>query len=373
MKGIKHFLILVLLLMFLIVMGVSCAPILFSLQYISEITVTDLGTLPGGRNSVAWDINEGGYIVGGSDTSTSSSGDRRAFVIDAQGIHNLGTLPVGGRSYALGISNNGYIIGAAKNYHGHLHGFITTRYGVMRDLGAFPPEDEIGSSSCAYAVNGAPLVAGNVDLAAVVWDINGTPDFPPFPPNTLINPPGPFRPAIAYDINNKGQAAGTLLSEGTGFRWSLGNLERLEKLGNGANDNAYGINSRGEVVGRALLAPPVRYHAVMWPNPSTVHDLGTLGGKDSSARDINDNGTVVGYSETASGDTHAFVWRPNMGMRSLGTLGGKNSRAYAINSDGVIVGESETATGEVHATRWDVVFKTIVVTRNKFGPAPGGD
>ncbi len=334
----------------------ACAP--FKTEYLAEVQVIDLGTLPGGGNSTARDINNGGYIVGSSDTSsdTSSGGDRRAFVIHGQGMQNLGTLPSGGASRAYGINESGYIVGSAVNSANILHGFVA-RYGVMRDLGAYPPEDDIGSSSQAYALNSSLLIAGKVDLVGGTWELNGTPTFPPFPPFTAVTDPGQFTPTIAYDINDNGQIAGTLLSFSAGFRKTSGSLEKLKPL-SAADDDAFAINSQGLVVGQALLAPPVRYHAVLWSNPETVLDLGTLGGENSSARDINDRGTIVGYSETASGETKAFIWRPLLGMQSLGTLGGQNSKAFAINADGLIVGESETASGDVHATLWKVSIGT---------------
>ena len=136
--------------------------------------------------------------------------------------------------------------------------------------------------------------------------------------------------------------------------------------------DAYGINTHGHVVGQALLAPPVRYHAVLWTTPSTIYDLGTLGGDNSAARDINNSGTVVGHSEDASGNTQAFIWRRNLGMKSLGTLGGNNSEAYAINSEGVIVGKSEDSEGRTRATRWKVSIGEFVIDLEPT-PSYGGD
>ncbi len=80
-----------------------------------------------------------------------------------------------------------------------------------------------------------------------------------------------------------------------------------------------------------------------------VTDLGTLGGKSSCAMAINESGQVVGYSATASGDSHAFLFS-NDRMTDLGTLGGKgDSAAYGINDAGQVVGTASTAGGAYHA------------------------
>jgi probable HAF family extracellular repeat protein len=245
--------------------------------------------------------------------------------------------------------------------------------GVMRDLGAFPPEDNIGSESFAYAINDAGFIAGSVDLAGVVWNLAGVPNFPPFPPFVVVTNPGPFMPAATSDINNAGQAAGTSLAVARAFRWQSGTLTLLPSLpSSNSDDRAFGINGSGEVVGRALVVPPLppRHHAVLWPNPTTVTDIGTLGGTDSEAHDINDDGFVVGFSQTESGNTGAFVWRADLGMQALGTLGGSYSAASAINASGQIVGTSSTSSGAQHAALWTIKFATVIAIDVKPGSTP---
>ena len=86
--------------------------------------------------------------------------------------------------------------------------------------------------------------------------------------------------------------------------------------------------------------------------PSWVaQDLGSLGGPENRAVDVNERGQVVGSSETAGGDEHAFLWSHGS-IRDLGTLGGRTSRAVGVNSLGEVVGSSETAAGKTHAFLW---------------------
>ena len=84
-----------------------------------------------------------------------------------------------------------------------------------------------------------------------------------------------------------------------------------------------------------------------------VHDLGTLGGENGCAADMNDVGGLVGASKTATGETHAFVWLDGE-LTDLGTLGGDESRAAGINGHGIIVGSALVkvgAQGGVEAVR----------------------
>ena len=106
-------------------------------------------------------------------------------------------------------------------------------------------------------------------------------------------------------------------------------------LGLGDGSEARNVNDRGQIVG---TSPGL--NAFVWEN-GVARALGTLPGMRSSrGEDINANGDIVGYYFDASGH-HAFVWTAAGGMQPLpGTLGGCCTLARQINDQGLIVGEA---------------------------------
>lgn len=131
----------------------------------------------------------------------------------------------------------------------------------------------------------------------------------------------------------------------------------------GTNSYAMGINDNGQVVGGSYLTGNPTYdagfpsespitHAFLYDG-TTMHDLGTLGGNSSTSYDINNNGQVVGASFITDGSAmHAFLYEGTT-MEDLGTLGGSNSWAYGINNYGQVVGSSKTDGGVQHAFLYD--------------------
>ncbi len=124
----------------------------------------------------------------------------------------------------------------------------------------------------------------------------------------------------------------------------LGTLGGLESY---ASD----INDRGLVVGRSQDAAGV-VRAFVWTADQGMRDIGTLGGRFSLATGVSNAGHVVGSSETAAGENHAFIWTQASGMQDLGTLGGTSSAAYDVNSLGEVIGEARNALDELRGFRW---------------------
>jgi len=73
---------------------------------------------------------------------------------------------------------------------------------------------------------------------------------------------------------------------------------------------------------------------------ATVTDLGTLGGAQSAAFDINEGGDIAGMAWDAAHKSHAVAWF-NGQIYSLhdGTPAWQSARAYGINDNRVVVGE----------------------------------
>jgi probable HAF family extracellular repeat protein len=169
---------------------------------------SDLGTLPGGSQSHAWDITDAGDIVSLADTADGSD---RACLWPEDAVEQLGTL-TGADSGARAIDSRREVEGGARTSGGYVHAFVW-QAGAMCDLGTLPGH----THSRAYDINddgdvvGVATVAlpGRLGRRAVLWADGGARDL-----NQLVHDIGDWRLTRAHGINNHGQIVGERVIRG---------------------------------------------------------------------------------------------------------------------------------------------------------------
>ena len=151
---------------------------------------------------------------------------------------------------------------------------------------------------------------------------------------------------IAYDMNALGQVIAVLQDDDgnqRGVLYDKGKIIELGSLG-GKFSDAKGINDNGVIVGSARKENS-RWSAFLFDRAGGMHVLGTLGGPSSYGMALNQHGHAVGFADIANGDWHAFLYDGSEELKDLGTLGGRISYAADINNRGQVVGTAQLANG----------------------------
>jgi probable HAF family extracellular repeat protein len=210
---------------------------------------------PRGHSSRATDINDIGEVVGSA--LIDPSGTSRAFlytfvdrVRPENGFHTRQLETLGGRQgEAYSINNGGLVVGWSQTADGEQHACLWQGKEVA-DLGTLG-----GRMSTAYAINASGQIAGtsttkDAEQHACLWSGGKVLDM-----GTLPNCSG----SIAYGINDAGQVVGVACPDGDeaherAFLWTEAggmvdlNTPLFEALGWRLRQ-ARGINNKGQIVG----------------------------------------------------------------------------------------------------------------------------
>ena len=106
-------------------------------------------------------------------------------------------------------------------------------------------------------------------------------------------------------------------------------------------------------------APPSTAAAFEWTPNSANGTSGKLTQRERlwlclslSPTGVNRSGDIVGIYVGSDDQPHGFLIHHGT-AQDIGTLGGSSAVANAINNDGVVVGASDTASGDIHALDYD--------------------
>ncbi|MGB9368450.1 MAG: FG-GAP-like repeat-containing protein [Xanthobacteraceae bacterium] len=270
--------------------------------------------------------------------------------------------PIANQTRAFGINDAGQIAGFYVQALSGQHGFLYSG-------GSFTTLDDPNhTSEAAQGINDSTVVVGSaspptsglsIDLRDGFIYNNGTFQFP-----------GQHSREFFEDINNNGAIAGYFTNipmtmthappvVGTAFVFQNGSYQTFGPQG---DTQAYGINDAGQVVGKFNTVNTSDIAPVFGPQHGFLYDGGIFSTFDAPnasatlARDINNNGDIVGYFQSQSdGGTHGFAYDPAAGQwTTIDVPGAVATFVYGLNDLDQIVGSYTDSSGKIHGFVGDI-------------------
>ena len=275
---------------FLVGISATSIPVIAS----AEWSIVSLGTL-GGYASDAYAINNSGQITGNFWPEYIDSSNAFITGTNGEGFTTLGTLTGLGAAFATAINDSCQVVGDSSSLDNRDHAFITGHDGIgMTDLGTLG-----GLDSSAHGINNSGQVIGDS------WITNHTTThaFITGPNGIGMTDLGTMGGtwSSARSINDSGQVAGvSVITDNTAYHAFITNpngvgMTDLGTLG-GINSEALGINNSGQVVGMSETINGDPHAFITGPDGIGMIDLGAMGADISYALDINNLGQAVGIA-----------------------------------------------------------------------------
>ncbi|MGH2792816.1 MAG: Ig-like domain-containing protein [Actinomycetota bacterium] len=305
--------------------------------------VEDLGTLPGDVSSFALGINASGSVVG---ASMGPAGTRAFTHQNGVGMKQLAAPAGRPITVARAINAVGTVVGAAQMNVSDVGHAVRWTNGVPTDLGTLG-----GSHSEGLAINDAGTAVGWSSTSG--GSIHG---YTATPQGGLVDITPASDTAYARGINTTGQVGGW--RNYRAFRWSAGTLTDLGVPAGYAYSFGYAINDSGQVAGHVTTATGSAERLFRYSDGAGLVVLGGVG-KRNSAFGINSRGDVVGEGRTPDTPVgyRALLYTDAGGLVDLNTLidpasGWVLLSANAINNAGQIAGRAfNNSTGRTTAVR----------------------